>query len=77
METSIRNIAFRRGGQWVTPSAADGCLPGVMRRLMLEQGRFVEGEVHIAKVVPGEIVLTVNSVEGCCMGMIALAPSHA
>ncbi len=69
-ETSIRNIAFHRGGKWVTPSAQSGCLPGVMRRLFLEQGRFVEGDVRIKDVILGETVLTVNGVEGCCMGRI-------
>lgn len=74
METSIRNIAFRRGDKWVTPAARSGCLPGVMRRLLLERGILVEGDVRMQEVVPGEVVLTLNSVEGCWMGRIAVLP---
>ncbi|KAF7794831.1 hypothetical protein EIP86_005973 [Pleurotus ostreatoroseus] len=74
LETSIRNIAFRRGDVWVTPAAHSGCLPGVMRRLMLERGLFVEGDVRMDDVTPGETVLTVNGVEGCRMGKMALLP---
>lgn len=73
-ETSIRNIAFRRGDRWVTPRTHSGCLPGVMRRLMLEDGRFVEGDIHLEDICPGETVLTTNGMEGCYMGRIAFLP---
>lgn len=64
METSIRNIAFMRGNCWVTPSLASGCLPGVMRRLMLEEYDLVERDVKLSDIALGEIVLTANGVEG-------------
>ncbi|KAI0828966.1 aminotransferase [Trametes gibbosa] len=74
-ETSIRNVAFVRRSPpcWVTPSAATGCLPGVMRRWLLEQGRVVEavaGELTRDGVVDGEFVLTFNGVEGCRIGQL-------
>ncbi|EIW63977.1 uncharacterized protein TRAVEDRAFT_109410 [Trametes versicolor FP-101664 SS1] len=74
-ETSIRNIAFVRRSppRWVTPSASTGCLPGVMRRWLLEHGRIVEaveGELKRDGVVEGEYVLTFNGVEGCRIGQI-------
>ncbi|TFK95037.1 hypothetical protein K466DRAFT_579538 [Polyporus arcularius HHB13444] len=77
-ETSIRNIAFVRGSPpcWVTPSASTGCLPGVVRRWLLEQGRVREageGELKRSDIVDGEYVLTFNGVEGCRMGRIRLA----
>ncbi|KAI9056979.1 hypothetical protein FKP32DRAFT_1598455 [Trametes sanguinea] len=76
-ETSIRNIAFARGSppRWVTPSASTGCLPGVMRRWLLEQGRVVEaegGELTRNAVVDGEYVLTFNGFEGCRIGRLKL-----
>ncbi|KAL7285557.1 hypothetical protein ACG7TL_000661 [Trametes sanguinea] len=76
-ETSIRNVAFARGlpPRWVTPSASTGCLPGVMRRWLLEQGRVVEagrGELVRDAVVDGECVLTFNGLEGCCIGRLKL-----
>ncbi|KAI0673674.1 aminotransferase class IV-domain-containing protein [Trametes maxima] len=76
-ETSIRNIAFVRRDPpcWVTPPASTGCLPGVMRRWLLEQGRVVEaepGELMQEGVVDGEYVLTFNGVEGCRIGQVTL-----
>ncbi|PCH34160.1 hypothetical protein WOLCODRAFT_113269 [Wolfiporia cocos MD-104 SS10] len=76
-ETSIRNVAFWRRAppQWVTPHAEVGCLPGVMRRWLLEQGRIVEaqvGELVKDDLVEGEYILTFNGVEGCRIGRIAL-----
>lgn len=71
METSIRNIAFMRDNRWVTPPLVSGCLPGVMRRLMLEKYDLVERDVNMSDVVPGEIVLTVNGVEGIQCAKVA------
>ncbi|KAI0334398.1 hypothetical protein GY45DRAFT_1377975 [Cubamyces sp. BRFM 1775] len=76
-ETSIRNVAFARRSPpcWVTPHGSTGCLPGVMRRLLLEQGRIVEaaeGELTRDDVVDGEYVLTFNGVEGCRIGRVKI-----
>ncbi|KAH9929672.1 aminotransferase, partial [Fomitopsis serialis] len=76
METSIRNIAFLRRSprQWVTPRAEVGCLPGVMRRWLLEQGKIAEateGELMKGDLVDGEFVMTFNGVEGCRLGQIS------
>lgn len=65
LETSIRNIAFRRNDQWVTPSLRSGCQSGVMRRLMLDEGRFVQGDIQTNELVDGELVMTANGVDGC------------
>ena len=72
LETSIRNIAFRRGDVWVTPRASTGCLPGVMRRLLLERGVLVEGDIKVEDIGLGEVVLTFNSVEGCWLAKVAV-----
>jgi len=83
METSIRNIASLRRSppQWVTPRAEAGCLPGVMRRWLLEQGKIVEateGELTKDDLLDGEFVMTFNGVEGCRMGQISRSlPSPA
>lgn len=74
-ETSIRNIAFVRRSppRWVTPSASTGCLPGVVRRWLLDNDRIVEaveGELKRDGLVEGEYVLTFNGVEGCRIGQI-------
>lgn len=76
-ETSIRNIAFLRGTppRWVTPRADTGCLPGVMRRWLIEHDRVVlahEEEIRRESLKDGEYVLTFNGVEGCRFGRIVL-----
>ena len=74
-ETSIRNIAFNRNGVWGTPIASSsGCLPGTIRRLLMDQGKLVEGEINKEDVVEGELVMTSNSAEGCVLGRISLSP---
>ncbi|KAI9462410.1 aminotransferase [Lactarius psammicola] len=68
METSIRNFALFRRGRWVTPHDSTGCLHGVTRRWLLEQG-LVKGDdralLHKDNLKDGELVLTFNAVEGC------------
>ena len=70
METSIRNIAFWREGLWVTPSLQVGCLPGVARRLLEEEGKIVEGEIFAVDLKIGEILLLFNAVEGARLGKL-------
>lgn len=67
-ETSVRNVAFFRHGRWVTPHDSTGCLPGVMRRWLLEQLLVVtddRGWLTRNNVREGELVLVFNAVEGC------------
>ncbi|OZJ03976.1 hypothetical protein BZG36_03252 [Bifiguratus adelaidae] len=48
-ETSIANIAIQDGdGQWITPKAECGLLPGVYRQECLEVGHMKEGLVTIS-----------------------------
>ena len=75
-ETSIRNVAFRRGNQWITPRSESGCLPGVSRRVLLEEGTIVEGDIRREELCLNETILTFNSVEGCCLGRLALLSSR-
>lgn len=67
-ETSVRNVAFFRHGRWVTPHDSTGCLPGVMRRWLLEQRRVVtddQGWLSRNDIRDGELALVFNAVEGC------------
>jgi branched-subunit amino acid aminotransferase/4-amino-4-deoxychorismate lyase len=68
METSIRNFALFRRGRWVTPHDSTGCLHGVTRRWLIEQGLVTtddEALLHKKNLQDGELVLTFNAVEGC------------
>lgn len=70
MESSIRNIAFWRKDRWVTPPLQVGCLPGVARRLLVEEGKIVEGCVFVQDLKAGEILLLFNAVEGARLGKL-------
>jgi hypothetical protein len=74
-ETSIYNVAFYRSNRWLTPPAATGCLPGVLRRWLLEQGRIYEADESLLtreSITEGECVLLVNGVHGCQLGKLSL-----
>lgn len=63
-ETTIANIAVRRGGRWVTPLVSCGLLAGVMRAELLSAGEIVEGVVHASGLAGGESVLCFNALRG-------------
>ena len=52
-EGSFTNLFVPRGDVLVTPPAALGLLPGVLRRSLLESGRAVEGEVTMNDLEAG------------------------
>jgi 4-amino-4-deoxychorismate lyase len=72
-ETSICNVAFFRSAQWLTPHISTGCLPGVMRRWLLEQD-YISEDVHAIltaqNVIEDEVVLLFNGVQACQLGRI-------
>jgi 4-amino-4-deoxychorismate lyase len=74
-ETPVRNVAFFRRGRWITPHESTGCLPGVTRRWLLEQGRVViddRGLLTRDNAQEGELVLIFNAVEGCRIAVARL-----
>jgi len=79
MESDIYNVAFYRGGRWVTPNAKYGCLPGVFRGFLLDQGLIEEDQDDIIirdNIRNGEYVLLCNGAQGCRMGAISLGSSR-
>ncbi|KAF5385332.1 hypothetical protein D9615_001199 [Tricholomella constricta] len=73
-ESSIFNVAFYRSPHWITPSTSTGCLPGVLRRWLLEQGRIREdkkNQLTKDSVNKGDWILLFNGVQGCRLGRIA------
>lgn len=72
-ETTIFNVAFYRNSQWLTPPTTTGCLPGVMRRSLLESGRIHEDRLNLLKkdsIHRDEWVLLFNGVQGCRLGRL-------
>lgn len=77
-ETSVFNVAFYRSNRWMTPPESSGCLPGILRRWLLEQGRISEARDGILtrdSVEDGECVLLMNGVRGCQLGRVVIRPS--
>ncbi|MBT9502608.1 MAG: bifunctional anthranilate synthase component I family protein/class IV aminotransferase [Burkholderiaceae bacterium] len=65
-ECAIGNLALQRAGQWLTPRAEAGLLPGVYREQLLAEGRIVEARLMIGDLAQAEGVAFFNSLRGWC-----------
>ncbi|MDN5563652.1 MAG: bifunctional anthranilate synthase component I family protein/class IV aminotransferase [Luteococcus sp.] len=70
-ETSIFTIAALVEGQWVTPPVTDGCLPGVLRAQLLDEGRLVERSLVWKDLLQADELAVLNSVRGWLPAVIA------
>jgi para-aminobenzoate synthetase/4-amino-4-deoxychorismate lyase len=61
-ESTIANVIVHIDGAWVTPPVASGCLPGVMRRVLLEAGEIKEAPILVSDLARAEGVELINSV---------------
>lgn len=55
-EGAFTNVFVERGGMLLTPPAAAGLLPGVLRRSLLEQGRAQEAELALDDLANGFLI---------------------
>jgi para-aminobenzoate synthetase/4-amino-4-deoxychorismate lyase len=55
-EGSVTNLFVERGGKLVTPPAALGLLPGILRRRLLDEGHAVEGELTLDDLADGFLI---------------------
>lgn len=63
-ETSIATVMVRLGDLWCTPPLSDGCLPGIGRRLALEQGEAVPRSITAAQLAAAQEIAVVSSARG-------------
>ena len=70
-EGSYTNVAVfdEPTATWRTP--ATGCLPGIQRQILLEEGKLKCGDIQRSSLQPGLRVKLFNSVRGCFDGVIA------
>lgn len=61
-ESTIANVIVLLDGYWVTPPVASGCLPGIMRRVLLEQGDIREAPVLVSDLARADGLALINSV---------------
>jgi branched-subunit amino acid aminotransferase/4-amino-4-deoxychorismate lyase len=69
LETAVANIWVRHGNELLTPPAPERCLPGVMRRWLLEHSETVglqarERDLKVDDVAAADEVLLSNTVVG-------------
>ncbi len=65
-ECTTGNVALRIDGEWLTPAAGVGLLPGVLRGELLESGALREAELSIADLARADALAFVNSLRGWC-----------
>jgi para-aminobenzoate synthetase/4-amino-4-deoxychorismate lyase len=63
-ETERSNLMLRLDGRWLTPQIADGCLPGVYRGRLLEDGEVEEASVSLDDLHRAEEIAVTNALRG-------------
>jgi len=60
------NVFIKKDGQWITPPLASGCLPGVMRSIVLKDSKYQAIEQNITRrdVLNAEEVIFTNALRG-------------
>jgi len=67
-EGSRSNLALRLDGKWLTPPLRSGCLPGTVRRRLLERGEIEEGDLTVEDLDHAEEIELMNSLWGGVAG---------
>ncbi|NNC44248.1 MAG: aminodeoxychorismate synthase, component I, partial [Acidimicrobiia bacterium] len=70
-ESTISNVVLMLDGIWFTPPLESGCLPGVYRQHLLEQGQIVERVLRREDLLSSEMIGLVNSVRGWRRALLA------
>ena len=63
-ESTIGNLAVQIEGAWYTPPIESGCLPGVLRRVLVEEGLLAERPLTSEEVTSASDIAVFNSVRG-------------
>jgi para-aminobenzoate synthetase/4-amino-4-deoxychorismate lyase len=70
-ETTVANLALHLDGFWWTPPVEAGCLPGVGRRRLLEEGRLRERTLTSDDLRAADGIAIVNSLRGWRQAVLA------
>ncbi len=63
-ETNISNLMIGMEGRWVTPPVGSGCLPGVYRAKVIEDGTVVEQALTLGDLRAADELAVTNAVRG-------------
>lgn len=69
-ECTTGNIALLIDGQWLTPEATVGLLPGVLREELLETGVLREARLDLADLARAQEVAFLNGLRGWCPAVV-------
>lgn len=61
-ESSVANLIALIDGRWLTPPVASGCLPGIYRQVLLDEGEIHEAVVTVPDLDRAERLALINSV---------------
>jgi para-aminobenzoate synthetase / 4-amino-4-deoxychorismate lyase len=61
-ESTIANVVVRLDGRWWTPPLDTGCLPGVYRAVLLDEGKLAERTIGVGELPACEDLGLINSV---------------
>jgi para-aminobenzoate synthetase/4-amino-4-deoxychorismate lyase len=61
-ESTIANLAVKLAGTWFTPPIESGLLPGVYRKVLLEEGKLIEQGIRLSDLDDCEGIALINSV---------------
>ena len=61
-ESTIANVAVKLAGQWCTPPMDAGCLPGIYRGVLLEQGCVIERPIRLDELADCDGMALLNSI---------------
>lgn len=63
-ETTIANLLVRLDGGWWTPPLSAGCLPGVERARLIDEGQVAERDLSLEDLIRAEELAVVSSLRG-------------
>lgn len=64
VETTIANLAYRRGERWYCPPLSDGGLPGVARGRAVAEGRLAERSLPVTELAACDELAVLNDLRG-------------
>jgi len=63
-EATTYNVAVQCAGTWITPPLASGCLPGILRQVMIDEGALVEEVITAEDLEGADGIGLLSSVRG-------------
>jgi para-aminobenzoate synthetase/4-amino-4-deoxychorismate lyase len=63
-EATVANLAYRLDGRWWTPPLDAGCLPGIGREVLVEEGVLAERPLPLTDLSRVDAVALVSSLRG-------------